>query len=326
MTESEYSATSHRDPSCQWDATTLEWHRGFTVIELLVVLAVIAVLCTLVLPAVQQARESARRVQCTNNLHQIGVALQSYYASVNCYPSGWIIKTPVGTDSRNGWGWLAMVLPQFDERPLFNSINFCEQVGHRCNVTARLSTIESLMCPSDNVPPRIPFFRYSALNESEEGATKNGSTVRHEAGSVMFEVAGASYAGVFGCEDPPGDPADASGDGSFFANSRVRSGDIFDGLSYTLVVGERSVRRLATTWTGMHHDEEERFERVVGFTDHCPNDPAADEAEFSSRHHGGVHFLLGDGSVRFVSDHIDRSLYRALGTRAGHESIPCPSF
>jgi prepilin-type processing-associated H-X9-DG protein len=142
----------------------------------------------------------------------------------------------------------------------------------------------------------------------------------------MFEVAGASYAGVFGPEDPVGDPPDSIGPGAFFANSRARAADFLDGAGHTAVVGERSARRLATTWTGMHPDEEEGPERVIGFTEGSPNDPAADEASFSSRHSGGVHFLFGDGSVRFLRDHMDRAVYEAIGTRAGEESAGRAEF
>lgn len=289
--------------------------RGFTVVELLVVIAVIAVLCALVLPAVQQAREAARQLQCKNNLHQIGVALHSYQAATSCYPPGWVIETPVGRDSGNGWGWLAMLLPEMDQGALFNNINFAQHVGDRSNETARLTVVEAFLCPTDHVPARVPFYR------KPPGGGTSSSAVAATATDVMFEVAGASYAGVFGPEDPVGDPPDAIGPGAFFANSRARAADFLDGAGQTAVVGERSARRLATTWTGMRPDEEEGPERVVGFMEGSPNDPAADEAAFSSRHSGGVHFLFGDGSVRFLRDHMDRAVYEALGTRAGQESV-----
>jgi len=141
----------------------------------------------------------------------------------------------------------------------------------------------------------------------------------------MFEVAGASYLGVFGVKDPDDRP-DVPGDGVFSLNSAARLADMVDGPSQTLIVGERSARRLAGTWTGMHPLEEEGPERVVGFTDHAPNDPEADEAEFSSRHPNGTHFLFGDGSVRFITDGIDRSLFQALGTRGGQELIGNSGF
>src|SRR5262245_60206201 len=88
---------------------------GFTVLELLLVLAIVMVLCALILPAVQQSREAARQVQCKQQLHQIGVALHAYHTKTSCLPSGWIIEVPVAPDSQNGWGWLAMLLPQMDQ-------------------------------------------------------------------------------------------------------------------------------------------------------------------------------------------------------------------
>src|SRR5262245_3712298 len=84
---------------------------AFTVIELLVVLGIIAVLCALVLPALQHVREAARQVKCKNNLHQIGLALQSYHETMQCFPPGWIVETPVVQESHNGWAWLSMLLP-----------------------------------------------------------------------------------------------------------------------------------------------------------------------------------------------------------------------
>ena len=143
---------------------------------------------------------------------------------------------------------------------------------------------------------------------------------------MLFEAAGASYAGVFGPEDPNEDLSAAIGPGAFFANSRIRAADFSDGLSHTLIVGERSARHLATTLTGMHQLDEEGPERVVGFADRSPNAPEADEAGFSSRHPGGAHFLLGDGSVRFLGDHVASGVYQALSTRAGQESVGLSDF
>src|SRR5262245_30192078 len=92
---------------------------AFTVIELLIVVAIIAVICSLVLPAVQQVRESARQIQCKNNLHQIGLALQSYHTATRCFPPGWIVETPISQDSENGWGWLSMLLPAADQSAVY---------------------------------------------------------------------------------------------------------------------------------------------------------------------------------------------------------------
>src|SRR5262249_41654729 len=122
---------------------------GFTILELVVVLSIIVVLSAVVLPAVQRAREGVRQVQCKNNLHQIGVALHSYHAAMNCFPPGWIISTPVDHDSRNGWGWLAMLLPSLDQGPVFNGINFDLHLQDQANQTVRTVALEAFICPSD---------------------------------------------------------------------------------------------------------------------------------------------------------------------------------
>ncbi|MBI3463618.1 MAG: DUF1559 domain-containing protein [Planctomycetes bacterium] len=131
---------------------------ALTVMELLVVLSIIGILCALVLPAVQQAREAARQVQCKYNLHQIGVALHAYQAAAGTLPPGWIIETPVRPESLSGWGWLAMALPQMEQGPLFNSINFSHHVGNDSNLTARLTVVEAFLCPTDHAPARVGFY------------------------------------------------------------------------------------------------------------------------------------------------------------------------
>src|SRR5579871_6256397 len=105
--------------------------RGFTLIELLVVIAVIAVLVALLLPAVQQAREAARRSQCKNNLKQIGLALQNYHDTSNIFPLGYCARLPYvdgATDTTPGWGWPTYILPQLEQGPLYNQINWSQPV------------------------------------------------------------------------------------------------------------------------------------------------------------------------------------------------------
>src|SRR5579884_2681998 len=104
---------------------TIRRSRGFTLIELLVVIAVIAVLIALLLPAVQAAREAARRAQCVNNLKQIGIALLNYEGSLHTFPSGYVSNFDgQGSDTGPGWGWAAMLLPQFEQAGAFNALNF----------------------------------------------------------------------------------------------------------------------------------------------------------------------------------------------------------
>src|SRR5262249_2123177 len=125
--------------------------RGFTLIELLVVIAIIAVLVALLLPAVQQAREAARRTQCKNNLKQIGLALYGYQEQFVRLPPGWIGVTNGKPDiyGINGWGWASKILPQMEQTPLYNTINFSLSVAHPTHAAARTTIIPSFRCASD---------------------------------------------------------------------------------------------------------------------------------------------------------------------------------
>ena len=139
---------------------------GFTLIELLVVIAIIAVLISLLLPAVQAAREAARRAQCTNNLKQIGLAIANYESALGCIVSGYISATgpmpilgvpgynpdPQTGDNGPGWGWLALLLPQIEQGPLYNAINVNLPTWVADNGTAVVVQLNVYLCPSANNP------------------------------------------------------------------------------------------------------------------------------------------------------------------------------
>jgi hypothetical protein len=133
----------------------------------------------------------------------------------------------------------------------------------------------------------------------------------------MFEVARANYSGVFGTAPIENNPN--RGDGSFFQNSQLSFSAFHDGLSNTLIVGERSSRLGNPTWVGAVPGAHRSAARVVGRSGRAPNDLLNDFSDFSSYHLAGANFLIGDGSVRLINDEIDLSLYRALTTRAGGE-------
>src|SRR5271156_5146954 len=127
--------------------------RAFTLIELLVVIAIIALLIALLLPAVQAAREGARRAQCVNNLKQIGLALHNYHGSFQIFPPGYSSNFDAsGNDTGPGWGWAAMLLPQIEQGALYATINVKLPIEDSSN-TARLQSIPTLLCPSDEVSP-----------------------------------------------------------------------------------------------------------------------------------------------------------------------------
>ncbi len=285
---------------------------GFTLIELLVVIAIIAVLIALLLPAVQQAREAARRSQCKNHLKQIGLALHNYHDPFQTLPPGWIGITSGQPDVNgiNGWSWASKLLPQLDQSPLYGAISFNSQIGSATNTVPRATVLSVFRCPSDVIP------------ETWTIVAASGST-------PLAEVAAASYSGVFGKDEidlcdgyAVGTPC--SSDGTFYLNSRTRFSDVIDGLSTTIVVGERVTRSSSDwlyTWTGVVAGGKEAIVRVLGDTDVTPNRDLIHMDEFASYHTGGAHFVLGDGAVKFISTSINLGVYRALASRASGEVV-----
>jgi prepilin-type N-terminal cleavage/methylation domain-containing protein/prepilin-type processing-associated H-X9-DG protein len=271
--------------------------RGFTLIELLVVIAIIAILIGLLLPAVQKVREAAARMQCSNNLKQLGLAMHNYHGVREAFPPGYTSAVASdGSDLGPGWGWASYLLPDMEQDNLFKQITFTQPVGAAINAGPRVAQIPIFRCPSDNAPPTF-------------------LTV-----TAVVEVASSNYPGVFGNNEIEDDPG--AGNGVFYRNSRVRFGDITDGTSNTFAVGERSSNLSYATWTGAVTGADESQALVLGSCDHTPNHPAAHAEDFWSRHSGGVNFLLCDGSVRFVSNSISLAAYTAMASRAGGEVVP----
>ncbi|WP_417392500.1 DUF1559 domain-containing protein [Gimesia sp.] len=287
--------------------------RGFTLIELLVVIAIIAILIALLLPAVQQAREAARRSTCKNNLKQIGLALHNYNETHSVLPSGWIgVEPGVGANVEygSGWGWGTMILPFMDQSPLYNKINFSRDINDPIQTTGLVDIVlPAFRCPSDPAD--------NSFELEEEGSP----------GTVLIRLATANYIGVFGSEElddceivAPGTNCQSSG--TFYQNSNTRFRDVTDGLSQTLFAGERKTDATAgwySTWVGAVPEGAETFARVLGATDHVPNDPASHFDDFSSHHTGGAQFLFGDGRVRFISENIDKTVYQSLSSIRGGE-------
>lgn len=279
---------------------------GFTVLELLVVVAALALLAALVLPALCRAREAARRFQCQNNLHQIGVALSQYHIRHGSLPPGWIEDGTTDT----GWGWAAMLLPQLDQMALYDQARFDRPIGDATNEVVRLAELEVFRCPSDAAPRRFELYQDGIGATTASAASSPAAPAMP---TVLFELPTANYVGVFGTSDPDTVSGEA-GEGAFIANRGMRLSAFRHGLSNTLLVGERTARQLLSTWVGMHPQAEEGPARVVGHVNRAPNDAQADECEFSSRHAGGTLFLMADGAVRFISEDIDRTTYQRMAT------------
>ncbi|HUG19275.1 MAG TPA: DUF1559 domain-containing protein [Planctomycetaceae bacterium] len=289
--------------------------RGFTLIELLVVIAIIAILVALLLPAVQQAREAARRASCKNNLKQLGLALHNYHDTFGSFPSGWIgvdlaTRRPE-VEGISGISWQVMLLPQIEQASLYQQLNFSENLLHPDNAIIRQNPLASFRCPSDSGP--------DFWDIEEEGSP---GTI------VLDRLPTTNYVGMFGttelhdCEDLAGLGLQCRSDGAFYHNSSVKMRDLQDGTSGTIVIGERRSNPVAghlSTWIGAVPEGEEAFARFLGVTDHTPNHPSAHLEDFSSHHTGGAQFLFGDGRVKFVSENIDHQIYQALSTIQGGE-------
>ena len=290
--------------------------RGLTVVELLVVIGIVAVLIALLLPAVQAAREAVRRIQCQDNVRQLGLALSNHHTAHGELPPGWISEKPNGDP---GWGWAAMLLPFMEQGALQNASGpggspggpgpGGKPISDPANKRLRESPIPLLLCPSD------PSEKIFTLQQGGPGGGGGGP-----GGPPMFDVARANYTGVFGTGVIETDPR--AGDGVFFESRRIRFADISDGLSNTLLVGERSSRLGYVTWVGAVPGAHRGQARVVGRAGSVPNHVLNDFADFDSHHPFGANFAMGDGSVRLISDEIDLTVYRALATRAGNEAPP----
>jgi hypothetical protein len=254
------------------------------------------------------AREAARAASCKNNLKQLGLALHNYHDVMGQLPAGWIADQPEGVP---GWGWSTGLLAQLEQAAVEqNLINRNLPIADPVNQAAREHVLPILICPSD-AGPRV--FQIGA-----DDAT--GPSV--DSGTPLFKVAKSNYLGVFGTVEIEDAPSD--GDGVFFHNSRINFADITDGLSNTLVIGERKSKLGGSVWSGVIEGVAEPLARIVGISDHTPNHPAAHFDDFSSHHPSGVHFLLGDGSVSRYNDTIDLAVYQAICTRGGGEAVQAP--
>lgn len=274
-------------------------HRGFTLIELLVVIAIIAILIALLLPAVQQAREAARRTQCRNNLKQQGIALHAYHEAYGLFPPGLIRQTIVATRQlEHGWGWQTYLLPYVDQIPLYNTIN--PQGEPLPASTATLGGVANALATP------VPTYRCPSSVLESTNADRGG-------------YGGSSYLGVSGhfanLATSPETTYAVRGLLTPGVSRRIR--DITDGTSNTIGVGERAYRTLPTAptqpqagiWPGARGDQSGDALGTLA-DDARINAPNAFIAiGFSSPHTGGAHFLLCDGGVRFLSENLDTGDY-----------------
>lgn len=284
---------------------------GFTLIELLVVIAIVGILIALLLPAVQNAREAARRSQCQNNLKQIGIALHNYHDTNQTFPPGWIGVTSNQSDVNgiNGWGWASKLLHRMEQQPLYHQIDFKLSVMAPINAPVLTKSLPMFRCPSD------PSSESWVLND--------------DMGNPVATLPTANYVGNFGTDgldacETASLGTTCRGDGVMMHNVAIRLRDITDGTSTTLMIGEHKTREdlgWHSTWVGVVAGGEEPYQRVLGVTDHVPNSPANHIDDFSSHHATGSFFAMGDGRVRLITSNIDENVFKKLATRGGRETV-----
>jgi len=329
--------------------------RGFTLVELLVVIAIIGVLVALLLPAVQQAREAARRMQCTNHLKQYGIALHNYHDTFGTFPAGYISGPAAGQSGENidgetsdaapGWGWQAQLLPMLEQGALADQLDWrmpAWAAGHRPLVQFQTTT---MLCPSsagDDQP-------FTLVDAGNNPLSKSGGPVvvgrTHYVASHGQEECWDDCSNLAG---PFGGDISRIADGPFYRNSKVKMSSVIDGLSNTIFLGEHTSRLSDKTWVGavpgafVHprilspdNGAESAATLLVvhsgpaaGEVDslgnpiiHPPNHPALHVCQMQSDHPGGANILLGDGSVRFVPETINRNVFSFMSSIAGGEVV-----
>ncbi len=286
---------------------------GFTLVEVLVVIAIIGILVALSLPAVSAAREAARKTQCMNNLSQISLALHMYESAFEMFPSGTQEATGPISNTPTGYhiSWISQILPYIDQGNSFRSLDFRLGAYDPANAKVRALVIPLLSCPTDAFPA-------TGLNPT--GPSSSYAACHHDVEA----------------------PIDVDNHGVFFLNSHVRREDLVDGSSQTIFVGEklhfkpndlgwlsgtRATLRNTGTPPGATTDPFTRlYTSNLGFY----GDPSSLASTppplttnaalivggFDSAHMVGVHFAFGDGSVHFVATSINSSVYTQLGHRA----------
>lgn len=305
---------------------------GFTLVELLVVIAIIGILVALLLPAIQAAREAARRSQCVNNLKQLAVGCHNYSDTYRTFPSGYITNFPApaqeGTLEQSVWSWGAMLLPFVEQAQLFSQLDVGNRTLH-ANLTttdgrAALQTpLPTFVCPSDSGPALNNFSETHADNPADANAPHYRKYVTSN-GTDIIPIAKSNYVGV-ACSSvsttPPVNPVSyGPATGVFFQNSDTAFRDITDGTSQTLMFGERSFRSYdlnvgAANALGFspqvsgYTSRNRSILAAVGIPYYGINWTLTNRVHqgrgFHSRHPGGAQFALCDGSVRFISENID---------------------
>jgi prepilin-type N-terminal cleavage/methylation domain-containing protein/prepilin-type processing-associated H-X9-DG protein len=304
---------------------------GFTLVELLVVIAIIGILIAMLLPAVQGARESARRIQCANNLKQIGLAILAYENQQGVFPES-IPHYAEGGEEGSGYGWAVAILPYTDEQALYDKLDLSGQAYPAGNGIFNVQNHEHIAkplsiyrCPSDSPAELVKTNVWLAVPVGLPLAITNyaGSIGPHDLGNASI-FGGEPDCHNFGATDKKACL------GTFWRHSHmapVEMTSFRDGASNTFIVGEvlpdvDDFKYWALSngvWASTHATLNYRAPDPIDAWGNWYNNMG-----FRSQHAGGAYFVFADGHVSFLSDLIDKDTYRGLSTRAGGEVVLTP--
>ncbi len=296
--------------------------RAFTLVELLVVIAIIGILIALLLPAVQAAREAARRSQCSNHLKQLSLGLHNYHDTHGAFPPGAL--------SVNGLSWRVFLLPFIEQKPLYDKFSFvagefnagANREGPDKSVYA-LNRINGFLCPS------------AERDQATHGSSTLLNPDRKTYMAHYFGVAGPMGTNTYtnATYESTTSPSSAQGgfatQGMLLLNASIKMAHVTDGTSNTLFVGEIAkpggdganwVRGYASGGNAASKN----IMRGINVSTETEISGQYNHWSFGSRHPGGAQFGLVDGSVRFVSETIDMAIYKAIASRNGQEAVTVP--
>lgn len=307
--------------------------RGFTLVELLVAIAIIGVLVALLLPAVQAAREAARRMQCTNHLKQLMLAMHNYHDALLQFPPSYVIQpggggangSPDATtrDAGPGWAWGTLLLPYIEQQNLHNQLDLRKPAWDSANASAAKTPLPFMLCPSAS-------------------GDRRPMQVIDDSGTTLATFSRAHYVCNVGQEEPWGTTIDdysQLADGPLYRNSPTNTADVRDGLSNTVFLGEHHQVLSSKTWVGVVPGASVCPSARFAFSEcdyaatlvnvhsgpaadevppaiHPPNSPLCHVCQMYAEHPGGCNVAIGDGSVRFVSEYINQATWAALSSRS----------